>query len=101
MTMRVALSTPKTPAVVISVPSLARKPNAATQDEKMFRVVRDRERWFQIIMGEQYDMDESATDRRAERVPLPIAVQQQLSMRLHPDSSGLYTLFGEAEMSGD
>jgi superfamily II DNA/RNA helicase len=27
---------------------------AATQDEKMFRVVRDRERWFQIIMGENY-----------------------------------------------
>jgi hypothetical protein len=57
---------------------------AATQDEKMYRVVRDRERWFQIIMGEQYDIDETSTDRRAERVPLPTTVQRQLSMRLYP-----------------
>lgn len=62
---------------------------AATQDEKMYRVVRDRERWFQIIMGQQYDVDEASTDRRAERVPLPTAVQQQLSMRLHPDDPSL------------
>jgi ERCC4-related helicase len=57
---------------------------AATQDEKMFRVVRDRERWFQIIMGEKYDVDEAATDRRAGRIPLPLRVQRELSMRLHP-----------------
>ena len=57
---------------------------AATQDEKMFRVVRDRERWFQIIMGEKYEVDEAATDRRAERIPLPLRVQRELSMRLHP-----------------
>jgi superfamily II DNA/RNA helicase len=57
---------------------------AATQDEKMFRVVRDRERWFQIIMGENYEVDEAATDRRAERIPLPMQVQRELSMRLHP-----------------
>lgn len=57
---------------------------AATQDEKMFRVVRDRERWFQIIMGEKYDVDEASTDRQAARVPLPVAVQKQLTMRLHP-----------------
>ncbi len=58
---------------------------AGTQDEKMYRVVRDRERWFQIMMGEQYDVDEASTDRRADRVPLPRSVQQQLLMRLHPD----------------
>jgi len=57
---------------------------AATQDEKMFRVVRDRERWFQIIMGEKYDMDEASTDRRAARIPLPRSVQRNLTMRLHP-----------------
>ncbi|MBA3656178.1 MAG: hypothetical protein H0W69_02365 [Gemmatimonadaceae bacterium] len=57
---------------------------AATQDEKMFRVVRDRERWFQILMGETYDVDEASTDRQASRVPLPLEVQKQLSMRLHP-----------------
>src|ERR1700682_6314563 len=53
---------------------------AATQDEKMFRVVRDRERWFQIVMGEKYDVDEAATDRRAERIPLPLRVQRELSI---------------------
>lgn len=55
---------------------------AATQDEKMFRVVRDRERWFQIVMGEKYAVDEASTDQRANRVPLPEAVQQQLTMHL-------------------
>jgi hypothetical protein len=57
---------------------------AETQDEKMFRVVRDRERWFQIVMGETYEVDEAATDARAARIPLPESVQKQLSMRLHP-----------------
>jgi superfamily II DNA/RNA helicase len=57
---------------------------AETQDEKMFRVVRDRDRWFQIVMGETYEVDEAATDARAARVPLPESVQRQLSMRLHP-----------------
>ena len=56
---------------------------AATQDEKMFRVVRDRERWFQIVMGERYEVDEAATDRVAERVPLPESVRRQLVLRLH------------------
>jgi superfamily II DNA or RNA helicase len=59
---------------------------AATQDEKMYRVVRDRERWFQIIMGEKYETAEAATDRRARRIPLPGAVQKQLSLRLHLDN---------------
>lgn len=57
---------------------------AATQDEKMFRVVRDRERWFNIVMGENYEVDEAATERRAARVPLPPVLQKQLSMTLHP-----------------
>ena len=56
---------------------------AETQDEKMFRVVRDRERWFQIVMGETYEVDEAATDLRAARIPLPESIQRQLSMRLH------------------
>ena len=57
---------------------------AETQDEKMFRVVRDRERWFQIVMGETYEVDEAATDKRAARIPLPESVQRRLAMRLHP-----------------
>jgi hypothetical protein len=57
---------------------------AATQDEKMFRVVRDRERWFQIVMGERYEIDEAATDRRSMRIPLPDSVRKDLALRLHP-----------------
>ncbi len=30
---------------------------AMTQDEKMYRVVMDRERWFQVVMGEKYKVD--------------------------------------------
>jgi SNF2 family DNA or RNA helicase len=56
---------------------------AETQDEKMFRVVRDRERWFQIVMGENYEVDEAATDKTAERIPLPESVKQELSLKLH------------------
>jgi superfamily II DNA or RNA helicase len=55
---------------------------AATQDEKMYRVVRDRERWFQIIMSEKYETAEAATDRRAQRIPLPKAVQEKLALHL-------------------
>jgi superfamily II DNA or RNA helicase len=55
---------------------------AATQDEKMYRVVRDRERWFQIIMGEKYETAEAATDRRAQRIPLPKVVQEKLALHL-------------------
>lgn len=53
-----------------------------TQDEKMYRVVMDRERWFHIIMGEAYAMDELSTERAAERVPLPDLLCQELTMRL-------------------
>ena len=40
---------------------------AATQDEKRYRVVMDRERWFQVIMGEDYRVDEASLDRLAEQ----------------------------------
>lgn len=53
-----------------------------TQDEKMYRVVMDRERWFHIVMGEKYATDELSTERGAERVPLPELVSQELTMRL-------------------
>ncbi|MCB9610789.1 MAG: hypothetical protein H6716_29665, partial [Polyangiaceae bacterium] len=55
---------------------------AATQDEKMFRVVRDRERWFQVVMGEEYAVDEATTDALAERVPLPESAARELALRL-------------------
>lgn len=55
---------------------------AGTQDEKMFRVVMDRERWFHVVMGEKFATDEFSTERNAERVPLPEAVTHELTMRL-------------------
>lgn len=55
---------------------------AATQDEKMYRVVRDRERWFQILMDESYKLEEHATDAMAERVPLPEAAARALTFDL-------------------
>ena len=55
---------------------------AGTHDEKMFRVVTDRERWFQVVMGEDYRTDEAHTDKLAERVPLPESVVRDLAFRL-------------------
>jgi hypothetical protein len=44
---------------------------AGSADEKMYRVVRDRERWFQIVMGQKFEMDEASSEKLAQRVPLP------------------------------
>jgi len=53
-----------------------------TQDEKMFRVVTDRERWFSVVMGEKFDLNERATEKLSNRVPLPDSVAHDLSLRL-------------------
>jgi hypothetical protein len=63
--------------VVIYEPYLA-----GTHDEKMFRVVKDRERWFGVVMGEAPTADERATEQQASRVPLPLALAEQLTMDL-------------------
>ena len=54
----------------------------ATQDEKMFRVVRDRERWFSVIMGEKFSLDESSTEKIADRVPFPEDAARALAFDL-------------------
>jgi ERCC4-related helicase len=54
----------------------------ATQDEKMFRVVRDRERWFSVIMGEKYAVDEASTEKLVERVPFPEEAAKALAFDL-------------------
>lgn len=54
----------------------------ATQDEKQFRVVKDRERWFNVVMGEKMALDEWSTDRIAERVPFPLSLAEELTMDL-------------------
>lgn len=53
-----------------------------TQDEKQYRVVMDRERWFQVLMGEDYRTDESFTEAAAERVSLPVAAAEVLAFNL-------------------
>jgi superfamily II DNA/RNA helicase len=55
---------------------------AETQDEKMYRVVIDRERWFNIVMGEKFKIDVSGTDKLAERIILPERIIQELQFRL-------------------
>lgn len=53
-----------------------------TQDEKQFRVVLDRERWFQVLMGEEYRPDETDLTGAAERIPLPPAALKELNYKL-------------------
>jgi hypothetical protein len=53
-----------------------------THDEKMFRVVKDRERWFGIVMGGGSGSDELATADEETRVPLPPALATLLTMDL-------------------
>jgi ERCC4-related helicase len=52
------------------------------QDEKQFRVMRDRERWFNVVMGERLELDEWSTDRLAERVEFPDAAAVGVGMNL-------------------
>jgi superfamily II DNA or RNA helicase len=55
---------------------------AATQDEKQYRVVMDRERWFSVVMGEKFRVDARSTEKLAQRVPLPVALAGALAFRL-------------------
>lgn len=60
---------------------------AGTQDEKQYKVVKDRERWFGVLMGGRVPDDEWSTDRIAERVPLPESLLEELTLDLavwHP-----------------
>ncbi|MGH8501121.1 MAG: helicase-related protein [Gammaproteobacteria bacterium] len=62
---------------------------AATQDEKQYRVVTDRERWFQVLMGEHYRTDEASTEEIAERVPLPESAAAELAFDLSVQKDSL------------
>ena len=53
-----------------------------TQDEKQFRVMKDRERWFNVVMGERLELDEAATDRQEQRVDFPADAATALAMDL-------------------
>lgn len=55
----------------------------ATQDEKMFKVVMDRERWFKVVMGDQVKIESVfETDKLASRIPFPEAAAEELAFRL-------------------
>jgi hypothetical protein len=47
-------------------------------DEKMFRVVRDRERWFQIVMGQKFEFDEASSEELSNRVLLPHELAEEM-----------------------
>ena len=52
----------------------------------MYRVVMDRERWFKVVMGEEYEPDGMTVDKLAERQLLPHMLVDRLMFRLevHP-----------------
>ena len=51
---------------------------AESADEKLYRVLRDRERWFQVVMGQKFRFDERTAEKIAERVPLPQRLAESL-----------------------
>jgi superfamily II DNA/RNA helicase len=62
---------------------------AGSADERMFRVVRDRERWFQIVMGQKFEFDEKTAEETAARVMLPESLASELVFdltRYRPES---------------
>jgi hypothetical protein len=55
---------------------------AETQDEKMYRVVMDRDRWFNIVMGGKYTPDFDTMERLSQRVPFPESAAEELKFKL-------------------
>ncbi len=56
---------------------------AATQDEKMFKVVMDRERWFKVVMGDTVKIESAfETEKQANRVKFPEEAAEKLMFKL-------------------
>lgn len=55
---------------------------AGTQDERVYRVVQDRERWFNVVMGGSVPGPAWERDRIAERVELPPELASKLTFDL-------------------
>ena len=53
-----------------------------TQDEKMYRVVMDRERWFKVVMGEKYKIKHKDLEKISERLPFPENLARKLAFDL-------------------
>ena len=66
-----------------------------TQDEKQYRVVMDRERWFSVVMGESFRTDARTTERLADRLPLPEALARELAFRLEAVDGEASAAFNE------
>jgi ERCC4-related helicase len=74
---------------------------AETQDEKMYRVVMDRERWFSVVMGENFKTDVRCTENHAQRIALPKNAALELAFRLEVfPSVADHALNRETEYSG-
>lgn len=52
------------------------------QDEKTYKVVKDRARWFSIVMGDDGDLDDEQADRMSERIPMPGGLIERLTLDL-------------------
>jgi hypothetical protein len=48
----------------------------------MFRVVKDRAQWFDVVMGRPTGADEHVTDAEETRVPLHNKIREALAMDL-------------------
>jgi len=55
---------------------------AGSADEKMFRVLRDRERWFQVVMGQKFEFEEATSEAIACRLSLPSELARALTFSL-------------------
>jgi hypothetical protein len=71
----------------------------ATQNEKMFRVVRDREHWFSVVMGEKYELDEASTEKLAQRIAFPEEAARSLGFDLSVTHESTPSVFSVADLS--
>ncbi|MGW0024716.1 helicase-related protein [Rhodococcus sp. NPDC003383] len=60
---------------------------AGTHDEKMFRVVKDRAAWFDVVMGRDSSSDEWKTDAEESRTPLPDRIRRELALDLRSSAT--------------
>ncbi len=63
-------------SIVVCLPYLA-----GTADERQYRVMSDRERWFRVVMGQEAVAELITPDARPS-VPLPESIAQDLSFKL-------------------
>jgi hypothetical protein len=55
---------------------------AETQDDKMYQVGMDRDRWFNVVMGDTYKTDVRTTEKLAARLPFPENAARSLTFDL-------------------